>query len=277
MKNYKDDFLNYLQTTKNYAFNTIKTYDIAISEMFEYTKLEQKDTDKFVLDLTLYRKSLYNQSSATIAKKLSSIRSFVEFLRLGGLSISLIANDSVQVKKEHFTPISSTIIKNALNYATVEEKLLIYLTYNYGLKISEISNLKLSDIDNNMLFINGANARKIPLEMSFLKLLGIFLSQFDRNCYLFEKNEKRLSENSLRYTLVKCFKKIDVKITPQQLRYSLIADMLKEGAKVDDIQKLLGHKSLSMVLPKVEFSKTKKIKTYKIIHPMCKDDNGNFN
>jgi site-specific recombinase XerD len=278
MKNYKDDFLSYLKNSKKYTNNTIKTYDIALSQMFEYAVFEEESSGKYILDLTMYRKMLSNQSSSTIAKKLSSIRSYIEYLNEGGIAVEMIGGENVHVVKKHFSPLSTSIIKKAIRYADLEEKIIIYLIYQYGLRISEISNLKLSNLNVDKLKIEcNKNSRVLPLEFSFLKLLEVFLSQNEKNCYFFEKNEKRLSENSLRYKLSKCFERVDEKVTPQQLRYSLVVDMIDEGAKISDIKGLLGHKSFSMVLPKVDLSKTKRIKTYKTIHPMCKDDNGIFN
>jgi integrase/recombinase XerC len=278
MKSYKDDFLKYLKDNKNCTQSTIKTYDIALTQMFEYTTFEQGDNDKFILDLRLYRKKLDTQSSSTIAKKLSSIRSFVDYLHEGGIVVDIIGNDSVHVVKKHFEPISTDSIKKALSYSTLEEKIIVYLIYYYGLRISEISNLRVSDLSDNNLHIKCLkNSRILPLEFTFLKYLERFFEEFDKKEYFFEKNEKKLSENSLRYKLSKCFKRVNIKVSPQQLRYSLVSDMIDEGAKVDDIKKILGHKSFSMVLPKSDLSKTKKIKAYKTIHPMCKDDNGIFN
>jgi integrase/recombinase XerC len=278
MKNYKDDFLEYLKNSRSYTDKTIKTYDIALSEMFEYIEFEKQSEDRYLLDLRLYRKKLDTQSSSTIAKKLSSIRSFVEYLYEGGINVDILGDDSVHVVKKHFEAISTSSIKKALAFATIEEKVLVYLIYNYGLRISEIVNLKLSDVINSNLHIRcSKNSRILPLEFTFLKYLSRFFDEFEKKEYFFEKNEKRLSENSLRYKLAKCFKRVNIKVTPQQLRYSLVADMLDEGAKIEDIKKILGHKSFSMVLPKVDLSKTKKIKVYKTIHPMCKDDNGIFN
>lgn len=274
LKKYKDDFLIYLFETKEYTKNTVKTYDIALEQMLEFGEFESEN-DKIIFNLYRYRNRLKKQSSSTISKKLSIIHSFREYLINGGFNVEIIGDESVKVVKKSFTPINSDIILSALTFASLEEKLIIYLIYEYGLRISEIANLKIEDFEEySFRVLKGKNFKNYPIEKHFFDIFREFLHENSKNSYLFEKNGKKLSENILRYNLTKAFSKIDAKVTPQQLRYSLVVDLLNAGADISDIVNLLGHKSYSLVLPKKDLNKSQKINKYKNLHPMCKDDNG---
>jgi integrase/recombinase XerC len=98
----------------------------------------------------------------------------------------------------------------------------------------------------------------------YLKKNGTFL-------YLFEKNGKKLSENSLRYRVNKIFKQIGIKVTPHQLRHSYASDLLNKGGRISDVSMLLGHSSLSTTEIYTKLGNGYKMKNYKEAHPLCKD------
>ena len=62
---------------------------------------------------------------------------------------------------------------------------------------------------------------------------------------IFELNDKRLSENSLRYTVNKVFKRVGLKVSPHQLRHSYATELLNNSASISDVSELLGHSSMS--------------------------------
>lgn len=130
----------------------------------------------------------------------------------------------------------------------LKHKTILTLTYSVGLRVSEIVNLKIADIDSQrmLIYINNAKGRKdriVPLSESVLKLLRFYYTQYKPKEYLFN------GQNSLKYSISSCqaiYKQyIDTKTSIHNLRHSSFTALLENGTNMRLIQRIAGHKNIS--------------------------------
>ncbi len=273
LKSSIERFLNYKKKIKGFSDTTIRTYRLNLLEAIEYIDVV-KEGNKIILQLMPYRLYISNRDKKTIAKKISIIRSFVEFLKNDAIDIKLLNDESVKLPKTLPKPVEFRYIKEALKVADEEEELIVLLLYGLGLRISELSNLKIEDIQNDWIRVKGKGdkTRNIPILPLLKSKIGSYIKRNIKKIYLFEKDGKKLSENALRYKVNKIFGKIGIKVTPHQLRHSYASDLLNSGGRISDVSKLLGHSSLSTTEIYTKLDSKYKLKNYKMAHPLSKKE-----
>ena len=273
LKNSVERFLNYKQKVKGFSDTTLRTYRLNLLEAIEHLDVVV-DKEKIILQLMPYRLYIANKDKKTIAKKISIIRSFVEFLKNDGKDIKLLNDESVKVPKTLPKPVEFRYIKEALKFVDEEEELIVLLLYGFGLRVSELSNLKIEDIKNDWIRVNGKGdkTRNIPILPFIKSKIDSYLEKNIKKVYIFEKNGKKLSENILRYKVNKIFGKIGIKVTPHQLRHSYASDLLNRGGRISDVSKLLGHSSLSTTEIYTKLDSEYKLQNYKMAHPLSKKE-----
>jgi len=263
-------FLEYLEEIRGYSDLTIKSYDESIHEALSFIEITQEN-DKTIFNLMPYRIHISHLNAKTISKKLSAVRGFSTFLNENDFSISLKADDSVKVAKTLPKPISHKHILEAISSADLQEKLVVVMLYTLGLRISELSSLKLEDIDTKWIRVlgKGNKQRDVPLLDSTKLLIDEYLTSFSANKFLFEKNSEKLSENSLRYMVNKVFKNVSLKVSPHQLRHSYATSLLNSGAPIVDVSELLGHSSMATTQIYTKLGSALKQQNYNKAHPLC--------
>ena len=266
-------FLEYLESFRGYSDLTIKSYDEAIKEALIYLEIYEED-DKIIINLMPYRIKIAKLNPKSISKKLSAIRGFVEFLNDNGKSICLKADESIKVAKTLPKPISHKHIIEALQHANKYETLIVVILYSLGLRISELCNLKLSDITSEWTRIlgKGSKHRDVPLLKSTKKLIDEYLTKNSPKVFLFEANDERLSQNTLRYMVNKVFKRIGLKVSPHQLRHSYATELLNGSASIADVSELLGHSSMATTQIYTKLGSALKQQNYNKAHPLCGDE-----
>jgi len=263
-------FLESLGELRGYSDLTLKSYDETILETLEYVEIT-KEKGQTVLNLMPYRIKIAHLNPKTITKKLSAIHTFVDFLNDKGLKVILKGDDSVKVAKTLPKPISHKYIVEALSHATLKERVVISILYTCGLRISELSSIKLDDISKSWLRVlgKGSKHRDIPILVSLKELIDEYIRSSSPKVYLFENSGKKLSENTLRYIVTKVFKRISLKVTPHQLRHSYASSLLNGGAPIADVSELLGHSSMATTQIYTKLGSTLKQQNYNKAHPLC--------
>ena len=266
----KLDYLDFLEEIRGYSDLTIKSYDESISEALLVMEIEQED-DYISFNLMPYRIKIAHLNPKTIAKKLSAIRSFSTYLNDNRIRVVLQADESVKVAKTLPKPISHEHILEGIEVANLEEELVVVLLYTLGLRISELSSLKLDDISDSWIRVlgKGNKQRDIPLISSTKELIDVYLTKNHPKKFLFEKNRGKLSENSLRYIVTKVFKRVSLKVTPHQLRHSYATSLLNSGALIVDVSELLGHSSMATTQIYTKLGSALKQQNYNKAHPLC--------
>lgn len=266
-----EEFLEYLLDIRAYSEISITTYEIALRQMMELSHFYEED-DLNVLDITPFRFSIVKNSKKTIVKKLSAIRSFIRYLEdQCHMDIKLIGDESIKVSQSLPKPIEETYILEVLSKANLEENLLVSMLYGLGLRISELSNLKLKDIRDNWVQIHGKGkkTRELPLLNGLRNLIELYVKQVIPKEYLFEKGNLPLNSAQLRYKLTKLFKSSGIKATPHQLRHSFATHLLNNGARISDISELLGHETMATTQVYTKLGSIKKMQEYMKAHPLA--------
>lgn len=265
-----NDFLFYLEKVRGYASSSITTYSSILNEVLNsahyYVENEQN-----ILDITPLRLKNVNNSKKTISKKLSSIRSFIKFMsEQHEVNIKLIGDSSIKVPKTLPKPLEQNLIDEIQAHANLEEHLIISLLYGLGLRISELSTLKVIDIMPEWIEVTGKGnkSRQIPLLPSLYDEIKQYKQVKDPKVFLLEKKGEQMNTSQIRYLFTKVFKKSGIKATPHQLRHSFATHLLHNGARISDVSELLGHNSMVSTQIYTELGSSKKLNEYVKAHPL---------
>jgi len=268
---YLNEFCEYLLDLKNYSPLTVKTYNAPINEAIKISEIYEEE-GQILFDITKFRIQIASLNPKTINKKISSLNSFIDFLHSKNIHIKLIGNNTIKSPQTLPKPIQTKNIFESLQYATLEEKLIIVFIYSFGLRISELATLKLEHINNQYIRVvgKGDKQREIPSNNTANKLMSEYLAVTNPTKYLFENNKIPFTKRQLQYRLEKAFKRIGIKASPHQLRHSFATDLLNDGARINDISELLGHSSLKATGIYTQLTTNTKLKQYNIAHPLNK-------
>jgi site-specific recombinase XerD len=257
-------FLKYIEKTK--SKETLRTYESTLKEAINYIEIINNE-----IDITPYRLHIATLNKKTIAKKISALRSFFEFLQMEGYKYKIIGDEHIKVPKTLPKPVNFEKIKEALKVATMDEYLAIMVIFSLGLRISEAANIKLNDIKGDWIEIRGKGnkTRILPLHPKLKSFIKKYLEINPKKEYLFEKDGKPIGSNKLRYIIQKAFKKVGIHVTPHQLRHSFATYMLDRGARINDVSELLGHEFISTTQIYTKLNSNLKLKNYLKAHPLC--------
>ncbi len=219
-----------------------------------------------------YRIHIARQHPRTIAKKLSALRSFFEWLREAGYRFRTKGADSIQTPKSLPKPVSNQQIQAALEASSSEDRLILWMLYGLGLRIAELANLEIVDITPGWIRVTGKGdkSRMVPVLPTLQRLIEAHLNTHQPKRFLFEKRQTRLSENQLRYRLSRLFKKVGLTVTPHQLRHAFATELLNGGARISDVSELLGHAQLGTTEIYPKLAGSTKLQHYLSSHPLCK-------
>ena len=276
LDHYRKAFLIYLEKFRGYSDLTLKSYDESLKEAFSFLEVEEQGRHT-TFNLMPYRLHIAHLKAKTISKKISAMRSFCSYLNDQGERVSLKADESIKVPASLPKPINDTHIQEALSQAPLNEKLAVILLYTLGLRISELVSLELTEISSEWVRVTGKGqkSRDIPLLPSTYTLMQAYIDEMRPRRFLFESEQGQLSENSLRYLVTKCFKRIGLKVTPHQLRHSYATALLNNNARIADVSELLGHASMATTQIYTKLGSSLKMQNYLKAHPLCQDDDEN--
>lgn len=266
-----DDFLDFLASVRGYSPHTVTTYETALSQMLHFCEYYEEDAMQ-ILDIMPLRLKIATNSKKTITKKLSAIRSFVAYLEdHRGIQVKLMGDASIKVPQTLPKPIEEVYIEEVLAEAALDDRLLVGMLYGLGLRISELSGLKLDQISGRWVKIigKGNKVRQLPLLPYLQVLLAQYLDLHPPKTYLFEKGGKALNPAQLRYKIDKLFRSYGIKATPHQLRHSFATHLLNHGARISDVSELLGHSSMATTQVYTKLASAKKMEVYMRAHPLA--------
>jgi integrase/recombinase XerC len=263
-----------MRDIRGYSETSAITYEIALRQMAEVSEFFE-DSGKWILDITPFRLKIAQNNKKTIAKKLSAVHSFVNYLQdQRAMTLKLIADESVKVPQTLPKPIEEQYIEEVLMDTGLRERLLIMMLYGLGLRISELSGMRLEDIHEEWILVHGkgSKVRQLPLLPELQSLIKVYKDRYLPRRFLFEKGGANMNQAQLRYILTKPFKAKGLKVTPHQLRHSFATHLLNNGARISDVSELLGHSSMATTQVYTKLGSTKKLKEYLGAHPLCQGD-----
>lgn len=266
----KDKFLEKLKYEYNYSDLTINGYDYEITKFLDYLNDNHLDYKKINIDMIRnylkYLDSLkYKKNS--ISKNLSSLRSYYKFLTEEKVVLNNPFKNISNPKKDKKLP-------DFLNYEEINKlfdsadtktplglrnRCILELLYDTGIRVSELVNLKINDIEFDKKIINILGKGKKERIVYYGDYLQEVLEKYinDSRKYLLNNklseylilnnNGSKITTRGVEYIIDKMVNEAAIKhkISPHVLRHTFATHMLNGGADIKSIQQLLGHESLS--------------------------------
>lgn len=286
-------FLVHLQN-KNFSPHTIRSYRADLQEfLLFFKKRNQNDLRYFTsANIRSFLAALQTQHQParnTVLRKIASLRSFASFLLEQGQLERNPFKLLPAPKRERILPkfLSVEETERLLGTAAhskhfaARDKALFELMYSSGLRRSEVTGLRVKDIDffNGIVkvFGKGSKERLVPVTDAALDALKTYLAcrknpQPDDALFL-NKNGKPLTGDGLAYI----FKNTAIashlarKVTPHSLRHSFATHLLNNGCDLRSLQEMLGHKSLAATQVYTHVSLEKLKSVYDHAHPKSKE------
>ncbi len=288
------EFLNYLTFQKRYSQHTIISYKNDLSAFFDFIIIEYNPITLPEVSPSIIRSWLAlikenKASSKTINRKISTLKSFFKYqLRKKNLTASPMSSiNSVKISKRLPSFIEQKDINTLFQYVdfpdTWEGKtdhLLLQIFYHTGIRLSELVNLKESQVDKNNGVIKvlgkGNKERILPVNNKLLNEVTDYLSgkklrqQACGTEFLLESEKgKKLYPKYLYRVVKKYLEKVSTneRKSPHVLRHSFATHLTNNGADISAVKELLGHSSLASTQIYTHNSVEKLKDVYKLSHP----------
>ena len=282
------DFERFLKYERNYSLHTIRAYMNDLTEFEDFLIDASTEIEKVNSKIIkLYSLNLYTKNSkSTVSRKLTTLRSFFNFMVRKGNLKQNPANLIPLPKKEKELPVFLSVDEVFKLIDSIDQEgilplrdlAIIELLYSSGLRVSELTNIKVLDIDHRENFVKvsgkgnkerivpfGSNAREVILQYLRrrieLKPKDDFLFLNNRGSGLTTRSIVRIVK---KYGLLSGISK---KISPHALRHTFATHLLGGGADLRSIQELLGHSSLSTTQRYTHTSIEQIMKIYDKTHP----------
>ena len=284
-------FLEFLQKDKKLSNNTLQSYKRDITQYESYINEENLQYLKVTKDdIKIYLDNLKNigKITSTISRNLASKRSFYQYL----VRTKKIKEDptegiqSPKVEKRVPSVLSSKEVEllleqpKAVDLKGIRDKAMLEFAYATGMRVTEIINLNLEDVNLKEGYVSCTNANKqrnIPLGAISINALKEYIKKArpylikseDEKSLFVNINGKRLTRQGF-WKIVKFYKEqahIDKDITPHVLRHSFATHLLQNGADLKAIQVMLGHSDISSTQVYMQFQDEGLKNIYKKAHP----------
>ncbi|MBW4727909.1 site-specific tyrosine recombinase/integron integrase [Prevotella melaninogenica] len=271
-KNSKDivsRYRRYLKLEKGYSANTLDAYMRDVDKLFRYLAVEQVDVlDVKLEDLEHFAAFISDLGIGprSLARILSGVRQFYRFLVIDGY-LEVDPTELLESPKQpdHLPEVLSTaevdLLEQAIDLSKWEghrNRAIIEVLFSCGLRVSELTNLKLSNLYIEEQYIRvmgkGSKERLVPISPRALDELNYWFA--DRNVMKIKPGEEdyvflnRRGQHLTRTMILIMIKRYAVEagikktISPHTLRHSFATSLLEGGADLRAIQAMLGHESI---------------------------------
>jgi len=264
------EFNDYLKYQKNYSDYTINNYIRDINEYNEFLKLNEFKYDDVNYEKCIKYLNFLNDkklSKSSISRKLSSLRTFYKYLVINK---KVETNPFLLVsspKKEKRIPkfINYNSIEEIFNVPNIDTKegqrqrVILEILYSCGVRVSELVNIKIKDIDFNertiLIFGKGSKERIVRYGDYASDILKKYindgriklLSKVESDYLIVGEKKESLTTRRIQQIIDDIIKKTSIKlnITPHMFRHTFATHLLDNGCELLAVQELLGHESLS--------------------------------
>lgn len=282
---------NYLYKVKKASDNTVFSY---IRDIRQFSDWADKQgvalVDVTQLNIRSYLDHLkvLGKSDATVSRSMASLKNFYTYLVSAGF---VEATPLIEIHVERGEKKLPQILTNKeielllAQPACVDEKgyrdkAMLELMYATGIRVSELIELNLDDVNIDVGIIKCSNAKKgrvIPLYPAAQKALKVYLRDIragmladpDEQALFVNVNGARMSRQGF-WKILKHYQQtagIEKEITPHTLRHSFAVHLLENGADIDSLQELMGHCDISSTQMYTQMVNQKIKSVYKKCHP----------
>lgn len=298
-----ETFINYLKSQKGYSGHTIRNYRIDLKQFLDFliekrrlAGKEKRSADLESIDFLTIRGYLGNlfgrYKRTTIARKLSTLRSFFYFLERRGMRAGNPAADISTPRQGKYIPTYLPVDEMfRLLEAPDKEKPLglrdqamLEVFYSCGIRVSELAGLNFSSIDFDQRLVRvlgkGNKERIIPIGKEALRAIENYIEathplkkkiqcDFQSGPLFINFRGGRLTTRSISRIIKKYGKDCGLmtEITPHSLRHTFATHLMDGGADLRSVQELLGHVSLSTTQKYTHVSLDRLMQVYDKAHP----------
>ncbi|MFA5603531.1 MAG: tyrosine recombinase XerC [Bacilli bacterium] len=296
MDRLKEMFIDYIDDEKKYSNHTVIAYSNDLEEFLIFIKNLNINEIKSIDYSTIrqYLTVLYNKNytKKTISRHISTLRSFFKYLLktkvINKNPMTLVSNPKPDKKLPNY--LHSKELAELLEVPNINtplgfrNKLIIELLYSTGIRVSELVNIKIQDINFFEMSIKvmgkGSKERYVIFGNVLKKMLIEYLNDQrlhllkgkTGDCLLINKNGTNLSDRGVRLIIDQIVKKssLSKKVSPHVIRHTFATEMLNNGADLKIVQELLGHSNLSTTQIYTHISNERLREVYLDNHPRAK-------
>lgn len=287
-------FIDYLKFEKRYSAHTIRSYSDDLEAFVAYLKAEFGEQGVQEVSPAMVRSWLAalkdeGMSSRSINRKISSLRSFYKYLlRMGEVAqspmVAIVAPRAARrlpvfVEQQQMSELFSEV-GFPDDWEGLTDRLLLALLYNTGMRLSELINLKESQVNDATRVIKvlgkGNKERVIPVSGMLLEAVRdyeekkrVLLERADAGVLLVGKSGRRLYPKYVYRVVQRYLAQVTTieKKSPHVLRHTFATHLMNEGAELNSVKELLGHASLAATQVYTHNTIEKLKDIYKKAHP----------
>ena len=288
-----DDFSNFLITNRDLSQNTAVSYKRDITQLINFLNtrdiLEPQEVSQTTLISYCMKLEQEGRAPSTIARSIASIRCFFHFLAKEKHIDENPAAILEAPKCEKKTPqsLSTENIERLLEqpdtstFKGSRDRAMLEILYATGIRVTELINLKLVDVNLSMGFLNckgsRGKSRIIPLGGQAIRSLKDYVEMhwscqpgldIENRLFLNVKG-KPMSRQGF-WKIIKAYAaaaEIKAEITPHTLRHSFATHLIENGADLKSVQEMMGHSDISTTQVYAQMIKTKLRDVYSKTHP----------
>jgi len=296
-----EEFLFHCEFEKSLSPKTIKAYKIDLKQLFEFIQNNEYSEKIEKLDkvtLKAYLKHLSCFKPKTIKRKVATMKAFLNEMEVEEvIVVNPFRKMRVQIKEPAILPTvmnSSEVEKlitavwkdrklygiQSFRYSQVMRDIAVFeLLFATGIRVSELSNLRMDDIDltTYTIRVNGKGSKERLTQvcnseaiLALTRYYDLFKARISDNGFFFlNRANNRFSEQSVRHLIKKYVDKAGLKknITPHTFRHSFATLLLEEDVDIKYIQQLLGHSSIMTTQIYTHVNMHQKTKLLNLKHP----------
>tara|TARA_B100001559_G_scaffold117243_1_gene98587 strand:+ start:3672 stop:4532 length:861 start_codon:yes stop_codon:yes gene_type:complete len=271
-----NEYLSVIKNLKNYSQHTVTAYKTDIDQFYKFINTSgTTNPEKFLQNL-----SRSNYSKTTLNRKIASVTAFLNWCsKTKQINVPDTSNlKALKTEKKLPNIMTSNYINTLLNEIPtsttkeIRDRAIIEILYSSGLRVSEISNLKLNDIKKDLslrVLGKGNKTRILPMTKQAYKYYELWLNnrvnitKSDSGDFLFLGiHGNKISDREIRRIV-----KLRLGTFPHSIRHTFATHLLDGGADLRVVQELLGHTDPSTTQIYTHVSKKQLKEKYKRTHP----------
>lgn len=290
---YKDRFISFLTFEKRYSPHTIKAYEMEVKGFLDFLEAENVPFEEVDHKLMRYYFSLLREKgkeASSVNRAISTLRSFYKFLQREQLvvknpvrliqALKTPKKLPVVVEKDKMNQLLDHMDAVADDFESLRDFIIMELLFGTGIRLSELLEIKESDIDfyNKKILILGKRNKErfVPLHLTLIEELKEYIGKKklqnleNISEYLVVTKEGKRAYRLLIYRVVKKYLSMitsQKKRSPHVLRHSFATSLLDNGADLNAIKELLGHAGLAATQVYTHNSAERLKSIYKQAHP----------